>query len=94
MCSNVTCLLKTGSIAVNFGWVRLWPLVLSLYLLIIQEELPMQKERPVYLDIQKIRLPIPGLVSIFHRFSGIALFIRSEERRVGKECRYGWAQDH
>lgn len=35
----------------------------------------MQKERPVYLDIQKIRLPIPGLVSIFHRFSGIALFI-------------------
>ena len=35
----------------------------------------MQKERPVYLDIQKIRLPIPGIVSIFHRFSGIALFI-------------------
>lgn len=35
----------------------------------------MQKERPVYLDIQKIRLPIPGIVSIFHRFSGVALFI-------------------
>ncbi|NUE67222.1 succinate dehydrogenase, cytochrome b556 subunit [Snodgrassella sp. ESL0253] len=35
----------------------------------------MQKERPVYLDIHKIRLPIPGIVSIFHRFSGVALFI-------------------
>lgn len=35
----------------------------------------MQNERPVYLDIHKIRLPIPGIVSIFHRCSGVVLFI-------------------
>lgn len=34
----------------------------------------MLKERPKYLDLTKIRLPIPGIVSILHRISGAALF--------------------
>ena len=34
----------------------------------------MQKKRPKHLDIGKIRLPIPGIVSILHRISGVALF--------------------
>lgn len=34
----------------------------------------MQKKRPKHLDIGKIRLPIPGIVSILHRVSGVALF--------------------
>ena len=29
------------------------------------------KSRPVYLDLPKIRLPIPGIVSILHRISGV-----------------------
>lgn len=33
------------------------------------------KPRPVYLDLPKIRLPIPGIVSILHRVSGVLLFI-------------------
>ena len=33
------------------------------------------KSRPVYLDLPKIRLPIPGIVSILHRISGVALFL-------------------
>ncbi len=36
----------------------------------------MQKtNRPVFLDIPSIRLPIPGIVSILHRISGVLLFV-------------------
>ena len=31
--------------------------------------------RPKYLDLFRIRLPLPALVSILHRISGIALFV-------------------
>ena len=34
----------------------------------------MAKKRPVHLDLAKIRLPIPGIVSILHRVSGVILF--------------------
>lgn len=34
----------------------------------------MQKQRPKHLDLSKIRLPVPGIVSILHRISGVALF--------------------
>lgn len=33
------------------------------------------KPRPVYPDLPNIRLPIPGIVSILHRISGVGLFI-------------------
>jgi succinate dehydrogenase / fumarate reductase cytochrome b subunit len=32
-------------------------------------------QRPKYLNLFRIRLPLPGLVSILHRISGFALFI-------------------
>ena len=32
-------------------------------------------QRPKYLDLFRIRLPLPGLVSILHRISGAALFV-------------------
>lgn len=35
----------------------------------------MHKQRPKYLDVSKIRLPVPGIVSILHRVSGAALFL-------------------
>jgi len=31
--------------------------------------------RPKYLDVIRIRLPVPGMVSILHRISGLALFL-------------------
>lgn len=31
--------------------------------------------RPFYLNLIKIHLPIPGVVSIFHRISGILMFL-------------------
>jgi succinate dehydrogenase / fumarate reductase, cytochrome b subunit len=31
--------------------------------------------RPKYLDLTRIRLPVPGLVSILHRISGFGLFL-------------------
>lgn len=34
----------------------------------------MQKQRPKHLALHQIRLPLPGLVSILHRISGLALF--------------------
>src|SRR5215471_13696868 len=36
---------------------------------------PMTKPRPVYLDLVRIRLPLPGMVSILHRVSGALLFL-------------------
>ena len=33
------------------------------------------KKRPKYLDLRRIRLPLPGIVSILHRMSGFALFL-------------------
>jgi succinate dehydrogenase cytochrome b subunit len=35
----------------------------------------MTKSHPKYLDLFKIRLPVPGLVSILHRISGFGLFL-------------------
>jgi succinate dehydrogenase / fumarate reductase cytochrome b subunit len=35
----------------------------------------MTKSRPKYLDLFKIRLPAPGLISILHRISGLGLFL-------------------
>jgi succinate dehydrogenase / fumarate reductase cytochrome b subunit len=35
----------------------------------------MTKPRPVYLDLVRIRQPLPGIVSILHRVSGAALFL-------------------
>ena len=35
----------------------------------------MHKKRPKYLNLLKIRLPLPGWVSILHRISGAALFL-------------------
>ena len=34
-----------------------------------------KKKRPVYLDLVRIRLPLPGFVSILHRVSGAGLFL-------------------
>lgn len=31
--------------------------------------------RPVYLDLARIRLPVPGIVSLLHRISGALLFL-------------------
>ena len=35
----------------------------------------MPKPRPKYLNLLRIRLPVPGLISIMHRASGAALFL-------------------
>lgn len=35
----------------------------------------MNGKRPVYLNLFKIRLPLPGVVSIMHRASGALLFL-------------------
>ena len=35
----------------------------------------MQQSRPKYLDLFKIRLPLPGVVSFLHRVSGFGLFL-------------------
>ena len=36
---------------------------------------PANQPRPKYLDLVRIRLPVPGFVSILHRVSGAALFL-------------------
>jgi succinate dehydrogenase / fumarate reductase cytochrome b subunit len=34
-----------------------------------------KKKRPVYLNLVRIKLPLPGFVSILHRVSGTLLFV-------------------
>ncbi len=34
-----------------------------------------KNHRPVYLNLLKIRLPLPGMVSLAHRVSGVGLFV-------------------
>jgi len=36
---------------------------------------PVAKSRPVYLDLPRIRQPIPAIASILHRVSGALLFL-------------------
>lgn len=35
----------------------------------------MSDRRPVYLNLLKIRLPVPGIVSFAHRITGVLLFL-------------------
>ncbi len=35
----------------------------------------MSNNRPVYLNLLKIRLPVPGIVSFAHRITGVLLFL-------------------
>lgn len=36
---------------------------------------PSSKARPKYYDLNLLNLPMPGLVSIFHRITGVAMFL-------------------
>lgn len=37
-------------------------------------DLAAKKKRPLWYNLNPLNLPVPGLVSIFHRISGVALF--------------------
>ena len=37
--------------------------------------MPNKNERPVYLDLTRIRMPVNAVVSIVHRLSGVLLFL-------------------
>ena len=43
--------------------------------LLILRLVTMDKERPKHLELSKIKLPLPALVSILHRISGMLLFL-------------------
>ena len=38
-------------------------------------DLTAKKQRPVWYNLSPVNLPLPGLVSIFHRVSGLLLFL-------------------
>ena len=38
-------------------------------------DLTVKKRRPLWFNLSPLNLPVPGLVSIFHRVSGVALFL-------------------
>ncbi len=44
------------------------------------------KKRPKYLDLMKIRLPLPGFVSILHRASGLLLYLFIPLLLVALQC--------
>jgi len=38
-------------------------------------DLTVKKRRPLWFNLSPLNLPVPGLVSIFHRISGVVLFL-------------------
>lgn len=38
-------------------------------------DLTAKKKRPLWYNVSPLNLPVPGLVSIFHRISGVVLFL-------------------
>lgn len=40
-----------------------------------RKTMPANRQRPKFLDLTAIRLPLPGFVSILHRVSGAGLFL-------------------
>lgn len=42
---------------------------------VVMTEGVIKKQRPKYLHLTEIRLPLPGIVSILHRISGAGLFL-------------------
>lgn len=38
-------------------------------------EMAIKKKRPKNLDLKTIRLPLPGILSILHRISGVGIFL-------------------
>src|SRR5713226_677151 len=38
-------------------------------------DLAAKKQRPLWYNLSLLNLPVPGLLSIFHRFSGALLFL-------------------
>ena len=38
-------------------------------------EATVRKQRPKHLALNQIRLPLPGIVSILHRISGVGIFL-------------------
>src|SRR5215831_17280598 len=38
-------------------------------------DLTVKRRRPLWFNLSPLNLPVPGLVSIFHRISGIVLFL-------------------
>ena len=36
---------------------------------------PVSRQRPKYYDLNLLHLPMPGLVSIFHRITGVVMFL-------------------
>src|SRR5260370_41665450 len=43
--------------------------------LLYMPDLTAKKKRPLWYNLSPLNLPVPGLVSIFHRVSGVALFL-------------------
>lgn len=59
----------------------------------------MAEPRPVYLNLFKIRLPVTGMVSLAHRFTGVLLFLSIPvcvwllERSVSSDSGFDQVQD-
>src|SRR5260370_31418563 len=43
--------------------------------LLYMPDLTAKKKRPLWYNLSPLNLPLPGLVSIFHRISGVGLFL-------------------
>jgi len=41
----------------------------------LHDHMVTKKKRPIFLDIRRIRLPVPAITSILHRVSGVILFL-------------------
>src|SRR5205085_10863818 len=83
---------------IAFRWIHLsTPLIRLFLLVLILLLMPTLNFLPVWFALSLLRFRLPSrlpMMFILWMVAMMVVIIRSEERRVGKECRCRWWRDH
>src|SRR5438874_13371707 len=77
---------------IAFRWIHLsTPLIRLFLLVLILLLMPTLNFLPVWFALSLLRFRLPSRLPMMFILWMVAMMVRSEERRVGKECRSRWA---
>src|SRR5687768_18420226 len=76
---------------IAFRWIHLsTPLIRLFLLVLILLLMPTLNFLPVWFALSLLRFRLPSRLPMMFILWMVAMMVRSEERRVGKECRRRW----
>src|SRR5437870_13753183 len=80
---------------IAFRWIHLsTPLIRLFLLVLILLLMPTLNFLPVWFALSLLRFRLPSRLPMMFILWMVAMMVRSEERRVGKECRSRWSPYH